>query len=66
MCVGSKDLLTKNLKQAANLVNGNTGIVKDIIYAENETPANNLLMYVILDFGNTYTGKFSLILAYEN
>ena len=57
LCVGAKVLLTKNLKQAANLVNGSTGIVKDIIYAENETPANNLPMYVIVDFGDSYTGE---------
>ena len=55
--MGSKVSLTKNLKQAANLVNGSTGIVKDIIYAENETQANNLPMYVIVDFGNMYTGQ---------
>ena len=58
MCVGSKDLLTKNLKQAANLVNGSTGIVKDVIHVENDTPANNLSVYVFVDFGDTYTGKF--------
>ena len=55
--VGSKVLLTKNLKQAANLVNRGTGIAKDIIYAENDTPANNLPIHIIVDFGDTYTGK---------
>ena len=53
MCVASKVLLTKDLKQAANLVNGSTGIVKDVIYAKNDTLANNLPMYVIVDFDNS-------------
>ena len=57
MCVGSKVSLTKNLKQEANLVNGSTGIVKDIIYAQNDTPVNSLPMYVIVDFGDMYTGE---------
>ena len=35
------------------------GIVKDIVYAKNETPANNLSIYVIVDFVDTYTGKSS-------
>ena len=59
MCLVSKFLLTKNLKQAANLVHRSVGIIKDIIYAEKETLANNLHMYVIVDFGDTYTGKLS-------
>ena len=46
-------LLTKNLEQAANLINGSTGIVKDIVYAENELLENNLPMYVIVDFRDT-------------
>ena len=58
LCVGSKVLLTKNLKQAAVLVKRSTEIVKDIIYAENDTPTNNLPMYIIVDFDNTYTGKY--------
>ena len=57
LCVGSKVSLTKNLKQEANLVNGSTGIVKDIIYAEGDTPVNSLPMYVIVDFGDMYTGQ---------
>ena len=56
MCVDSKKLLTKKLKQAANLVNKSVGFVKDVIYAKNETPASNLAMYVIVDFGDIYTG----------
>ena len=57
-CVDPKVLLIKNLKQAANLVNGSTGIVKEIVYAEHKYPENNLPMYVIVDFGNMYTGFF--------
>ena len=34
VCVVSKVSSTKKLKQAANLVNGSTEIVKDIIYVE--------------------------------
>ena len=36
------------------------GIVKDIIYAKNETPANNLPIYIITDFVDMYTGNFFL------
>ena len=56
----SKLLLTKNLKKEDNLVNGCTGIVKDIIYAKNKTPANNLNMYKFVDFGNIFTSKYVL------
>ena len=66
VCVGSKLLLTKNLKQAANVINGRTGIVKDSIHAENETPTNNLLMYVIVNFDNRYTGEFILEMIQAN
>ena len=32
--------------------------MKEIVYAENDTPKNNLPMYVTLDFGDTYTGNY--------
>ena len=56
MSLDSKVLLTKELKHAANLVNGSVGFAKEIIYAENESLSNNLPMYVSVDFSDTYTG----------
>ena len=56
-CVDSKVLLTKNLKYAANLVNGSVGFAKETIYIKNEISASKLPMYVLTDFGDTYTGK---------
>ena len=53
----SKVLFTKNLKWVANLVNGSVQIMKNIIHDENRTPANNLPMYFMSDFGYTYTNK---------
>ena len=35
--------------------------MKDIIYAVNKTLANNLPMYVIVDFVDMYTSKFLLL-----
>ena len=52
-------LLTRTLKEAANLVNGSIGFGKEIIYSENETPASNLPMYVIVKFdGRTLVSLF--------
>ena len=48
---------TKDLKQAANLVNGCVGFGKDISYAGNENLVSNLPIYVIIDFGDKYTDK---------
>ena len=66
MCVSSKVLSTKNLKQAANLANGSVEFVKDIIYAENETPTNKLSMYIIVNFGDMYTSGPFLKMIQKN
>ena len=57
MCVYSKVLLIKNLKQVDNLINKSVGFMKEIMYAKNETPVSNLPMYAIVDFGDRYTDK---------
>lgn len=49
-------LLTKNVWQIAGLCNGATGIVKEIIYDDNN-PAPGLCSCVIVDFGDTYVGE---------
>ena len=53
----SEVLLTKNSKQAANLVNRSGGFAKEIICAGNETPDSNLHMYVLVEFCEMYTDK---------
>ena len=40
--------------------------VKDIMYVKKETPANNLLMYAIVDFDNMYTGESFLEMIKTN
>ena len=57
-CVDLKVLLTKILKQAANLLNCCMEIVKEIVYAEHETLEKKLPIYVIVDFWDTYIGKY--------
>lgn len=46
----------KNVWQIAGLCNGATGIVKEIIYDDNN-PAPGLCSCVIVDFGDTYVGE---------
>ena len=48
-------MLFHNLKQDSNLVNGSVGYVKDIVYEEGQGPPS-LPSYVIVDFGDFYTG----------
>ena len=52
VCMDSKVLVAKKLKQAANLVNGSIGFVKEMIWAENETLSSNLPIYFLSDFGD--------------
>ena len=59
MCVDSKVLLTKSLKQAENLVNGSIGFVKEIMYAKNEIqPATSLCMLLLNLVIRTLTSLF--------
>ena len=51
----AKVMLFHNLKQDSNLVNGSVGYVKDIVYEEGQGPPS-LPSYVIVDFGEFYTG----------
>ena len=55
LCVNEKVILFHNLKQDSNLVSGSTGYVKEIVYEENENPPS-LPSYVLVDFGQFYTG----------
>jgi ATP-dependent exoDNAse (exonuclease V) alpha subunit len=55
LCVGAHISLTINLCSKANLVNGATGVVKDIVYAEDKKPPD-LPILVMVDFGEAYTG----------
>ena len=55
LCVDAKVMLFHNLKQDSNLVNGSVGYVKDIVYEEGQGPPS-LPLYVIVDFGEFYTG----------
>ena len=48
-------MLFHNLKHDSNLVNGSVGYVKDIVYEECQGPPS-LSSYVIVDFGEFYTG----------
>ena len=58
LAVGAKVLLTYNQSIGAGLVNGSVGIVKDIVYDENEddTSPTRLPKHVWVDFGKGYTG----------
>ena len=58
-CIGAKFLLTKNVWQSAGLCNGATGIIKDIVYDPGKN-APNLPDYILVDFGDSYTGTFFL------
>ena len=55
LCVDSNVLLTRNLKQTASLVNKIVGFVKQIIDDVNENLFSSLPMYILVDFGKTYT-----------
>ena len=55
LCVGAHISLTINLCSKANLVNGATGVVKDIVYAEDKKPPD-LPILVMVDFGEAYNG----------
>ena len=44
------------MKQYSNLVNGSIGYVKEIMYEEGKLPPS-LPSYVIVDFGEFYTGR---------
>ena len=48
-------MLLHNLKQESNLVNGSVGYVKEIVYEDGQGPPR-LLLYVLVDFGDFYTG----------
>ena len=48
-------MLFHNLKQGSYVVNGSVGYVKDIIYEEGQG-IPSLPSYVIVDFGEFYTG----------
>ena len=56
LCVDAKVMLFHNLKQDSNLVNGSVGYVKEIVYEEGKLPPS-LPSYVIVDFGEFYTGR---------
>ena len=55
LCVDAKVILFHNLKQDSNLVNGSVRYVKNIVYEEGQGPPR-LPSYVIVDFGEFYTG----------
>ena len=55
VCVDSKVLPTKFLKNVENLVNGSVGFVGEIIHDVNETTTSSLTMHVLVDFGDTHT-----------
>ena len=55
LCVDVKVMLFHNLKQDSNLVNSSIGYVKEIVYEEGKFPPS-LPSYVIVDFGEFYTG----------
>eukprot|EP00978_Attheya_sp_CCMP212_P017539 scaffold46862_cov30-Attheya_sp.AAC.2 len=55
LAVGAKILVTQNITTYVGICNGSTGIVKDIVYAEGML-APSLPQFVIVDFGNMYTG----------
>eukprot|EP00978_Attheya_sp_CCMP212_P020900 scaffold60465_cov57-Attheya_sp.AAC.1 len=55
LAVGAKILVTQNIATYVGICNGSTGVVKDIVYAEGVL-APSLPQFVIVDFGNMYTG----------
>ena len=55
LCVDAKVMLLHNLKQESNLVNGSMGYVKEIVYEDGQGPPS-LPLYVLVDFGEFYTG----------
>ncbi len=50
LSVGSKVLLNWNLSTRHKLVNGSTGIIRDIIFAPNQLPPDNLPVTIIVEF----------------
>ena len=56
LAVGARVLLTKSTWQQAGLCNGAVGIVVDIVY-DQESPPPKLPLTVIVDFGESYTGR---------
>ena len=56
LCVGSKVVLTLNIRTELGLCNGTTGVVRDIIY-EQDTKPPALPTCVWCDFGSQYTGE---------
>ena len=56
IAVGAEVMATHNLLQPAGICNGSVGIVKEIIYKEDET-APSLPKCVWVDFGENYTGS---------
>ena len=52
-----KNVTDKNLKQVYNLVNRNVRFVEEIPYDVNETSISSLPIYVLANFGETYTGQ---------
>ena len=55
LCVGALIFLTKNFLNLG-LSNGSQGIVKEIIYEDGET-APSVPKFVLVDFGDSYTGE---------
>jgi hypothetical protein len=63
LAVGAKVVMTQNVCQSVGLVNGATGVVKDIVYMQEPPPgeelqdrAPNLPWFVWVDFGSNYKG----------
>lgn len=54
-CVGAHVMLHLNLCSKAGLVNGASGVVKDIVYEEGENAATDLPLFIVVDIP-TYTG----------
>jgi hypothetical protein len=54
--VNSKVLLLWNINISYKLVNGTTGIVKDILFSENEHPTKDIPIYIIVIHFPAYKG----------
>lgn len=48
--VGSKLVLNWNISTRYKLVNGSTGIVKDIVFSEGESPPENLPLMIVMEY----------------